>query len=105
MEDVSGWWMLLKTLGSLGLVLLSIFVVAWVYRKFARLDKWVSNQNTIRVVQTLDLGGKKKLMIVDIQHKRMLLGVAEQSITALAEMGEAKLDSIQGEKEHYAQTH
>lgn len=86
MEDSSQWLQLLRSLGSFALVIGLIFVLAWLAKRYFNPQKWGMSIQGIRVVQSLPLGVKKKLMVVEVEGKRLLLGVGNDSITRLCEL-------------------
>ena len=83
-ETASQWWILLKTLLSLGAVVAMIFALSWVAKKYLRPERCDGGGATgIKILQTYPVDSRKKLMIVEVQNHRVLLGVSEQSISYL----------------------
>jgi len=70
---------------SLLMVLLLIFVAAWVLKKFNLVNKPVSG---MKVVASLSLGTKERLMVVQVADKQLLLGVSTGQITLLKTLDE-----------------
>jgi flagellar biosynthetic protein FliO len=83
--EQEAWMTLLRTIGSLGLVLGLIFVMAWVFRRYIQPLQSKHSIDQIRVLATQDLGGKKKLMVVEFGGKKVLVGMTDQSMARLAE--------------------
>jgi len=93
MTDSSQWMMLLRALGSLALVLALIFTLSWLARRYFQPKKWSKSFSGIRVVQSLPLGAKKRLMVVEVENRKLLIGVGADSISAICDFGAAELDS------------
>ena len=77
-----------KIMASLVLILVMIAALAFLARRLQNL-KWAQggrqNDVTIRTSGVLNLGVKEKLLVVEVEGKRLLLGVTAQQITTLAE--------------------
>lgn len=82
MSDSSGWWMLLRTLASLGAVLALIYALAWFIKRYLRPEQWATGRSLseMKVIQSLSLEPKKKLMIVEVRNQELLLGISDLSI-------------------------
>lgn len=90
MEDGSQWMMLLRTLGSLALVVGLILALAWIAKRFLKLDRWSSLGSDIKVLQSQMIGSKKQLMVIEVENRRLLIGVAQDQINALCELDNQK---------------
>jgi flagellar biosynthetic protein FliO len=99
MEDGSQWMMLLRTLGSLALVVGLILALAWVAKRFLRLDRWSSVGSEIKILQSFMLGAKRQLMVIEVEDKRILIGVAQDSISTICELEGRKSPPIERQKE------
>lgn len=87
MEDTSQWLLLLRALGSLAVVVLTILAAAWFFRRYFRPDQWgMQSFGQIKVLQTMPIGTKKKLLLVEVDEKRMLLGVGSDTIRHICEL-------------------
>lgn len=78
--------MIFKTLGSLAFIVGLLFGLAFLAKRYFRPEKWGLKITGIRVVQSLPLDTKKKLMIVEVENQRLLIGVGQDSIQTLAEL-------------------
>lgn len=75
--------MLLGLMAVLGLII----GLAWLAR---RLNMGMTGSvANMRVMGALSVGAKEKILLVDVDNQRLLLGVTPQQITVLKEMGEA----------------
>lgn len=101
---MDSWMMLLKTVGSLALVLATIFVFAWVFRRFLHQRPWAGSQEGIRITRSLDLGAKKKLMVVEFGGREILVGLTDMSFSRLAErdLSPSSANTIRDEGVQYA---
>jgi len=79
----AGWMMIVKAFGSLTLVIATIFVVAWVFRRFIQPLQTSIKTQGFRITSMQDLGAKKKLMVVEFESKRLLVGMTEGSMATL----------------------
>jgi len=72
-------------LGSLILVLVCIFLFAFLMKK-SNLIRHGGNKNPIKVVAMQPLTNKSRIQIVEVYGKQYLLGVSEQSINLLDQL-------------------
>ena len=87
------WSQLFRVLGSLAVVLAIIFALAYVAKRYFNNQNWAKSFNQIRVIQSMPLGMKSKLMLVEVEDKKILLGVAQQQIQSLSEWKVEKQDA------------
>jgi flagellar biogenesis protein FliO len=71
----------------LGVLILRFFVVA---RDAVRSVKIASKPKSLRLCETLPLGDRRALMIVQIERRRFLLAATSQSITLLQRLEECR---------------
>lgn len=84
MADLSQGMVLVKTILSLAAVVGLIITLSWAAKKYLRPEKWAGQSlSNIQIIQMFAIEPKKKLLIVEVDGKRMLLGVAENSISSL----------------------
>ena len=71
-------------LGGLAIVIALIFVLAWAARRFSW-TKMIAHRTDgpIRLVGTLSLGTRERLVLVDVEGRRVLLGVVPGDISRL----------------------
>lgn len=67
---------------SLAIVLLLIFILAWLVKRFVPGAGRISTSH-MKVLSTLPLGGKERLMLVDVAGTQMVLGVSVAGIQCL----------------------
>lgn len=75
----------LSMITSLLMVLVLIIASAWVLKKFTMVNRSVSG---MKVISSLPLGHKEKLIVVEVGEKQLLLGVSAQSINLIKELDE-----------------
>lgn len=103
-DVVSSLTLLGKVSGSLILVILIIIVCAWLFRRIG--SSWLpSTTNKIRVVTSANLGGKERIVVVDVEGKRLVLGVAPGSVNRLSEqpipeVSELEKEPVESDKAH-----
>jgi len=73
---------LLRTMGALALVLALIFAVAQIAKKYLKPSNWAPTAG-IRVLQSFNLEPKKKLLVVEVENQKLLLGLSESNISCL----------------------
>lgn len=74
----------LHMLFGLGVVLALIALVAWLLRRFA--PGQVAGHGNLRVVAAVAVGPKERVVLVDVEETRLVLGVAPGLVTKLHEM-------------------
>lgn len=82
---------------SLAVVLLLIFILAWLVKRFAPGAARMGNRD-MRVLSVLTLGGKERLMLVDVAGQQMVLGVSAAGIQCLHVFEEPPLKAAQTEE-------
>ncbi len=70
---------------SLLLVLLAIVIAAWILKK---LQVGGSTANGLKVITSLNLGSKERLVVVQVGEKQLLLGLTGQQINLLDTLDE-----------------
>jgi flagellar protein FliO/FliZ len=65
---------------SLLMVLILIFASAWLLKKFNVVNNSVTG---MKVISSLSLGNKEKLIVVQVADEQLLLGVSSQQITLI----------------------
>jgi flagellar protein FliO/FliZ len=70
---------------SLLLVLLAIVIAAWIMKK---LQVGGSTANGLKVITSLNLGSKERLVVVQVGEKQLLLGLTGQQINLLDTLDE-----------------
>jgi flagellar protein FliO/FliZ len=76
---------------SLLLVVISILALAWLVKK---LNPNLIQQQDFKVIRSISLGSKERLLVVELDNKHHLLGVTSNSINYLYQLDE-KLEAIQ----------
>jgi flagellar protein FliO/FliZ len=86
MQDSQQWMMLLRAILSLAAVIGLILALAWAAKKFWRPERWGMNLTGIKIVHHLPLDSKKKIMVIEVEGKRFLVGVGTETISSLLEI-------------------
>ena len=73
-----------KMIAGLIFVIGSIAAMAWMYRRFSGFS--TSSNRNIRLESVLTLGNKEKLIVVQTDQHRLLIGVTANQINALMEL-------------------
>ncbi|MDH5425514.1 MAG: flagellar biosynthetic protein FliO [Gammaproteobacteria bacterium] len=66
---------------GLGLVLAIIFIMAWVVKRMGGMQLAGSQQ--LKILAGLSLGAREKVILIQVENKRMVLGVAQGQVNAL----------------------
>lgn len=69
---------------ALVIVLAILFVAAWGMRRFKLFNR--AGQGALEVVQGINLGPKERAVLIKIDNRRLLLGVAPGCVNLLAEL-------------------
>lgn len=72
---------MVKVLFALGFVVAAIFAVAWMFRRVGGLTGVASG--SLRIVGGLSLGGRERVVLVQVGEQQILLGVAPGRIQSL----------------------
>lgn len=67
---------------SLAIVLLVIFILAWLVRKAAP-SGFGGTKGQMKVLSVLPLGGKERIMLVDVAGTQMVLGISTAGVNCL----------------------
>lgn len=83
-HSLSGYYYraLFATVVIIGLIILG---AKW-YRRFSG-QKYVPARQSIKILARRNVGAKQSIMIVAVEGRKLALGVTDQSITTLAELG------------------
>lgn len=74
---------LMPMLGGLLLILVIIFFLAYLFKRFSNFSPASKN---IKILETQMIGTKEKLLIVRVQQQNFLIGVTPNSINQLGEL-------------------
>ncbi len=72
---------LLQLVGGLLIVILCIVVLAWVARRFSRLQR--SSDGRMEILGTLSMGARERVVLLRVGGQQLLLGVAPGRINTL----------------------
>ncbi len=72
---------LLQMIGSLLLVLAIIWVIAWLLKRYALIP--TSASNGIKIIATVGVGQRERVVIVEVEGARLVLGVAPGRVNTL----------------------
>lgn len=77
---------LLRVMGGLLLVVVMIIFLAWLVRRLNRAGLGISSG--FKVIASMNLGTREKIMLVNVGGRVLLLGVTSGSINTLHDFGE-----------------
>jgi flagellar biosynthetic protein FliO len=83
----SGTSLLARTVGGLGLVISLIVLGYVVVRRYG--PKYLRRQgaqSALKVIETLPIGEKRSIALIQVEDKRLLIGNTQQQITLLAQL-------------------
>lgn len=98
---------ILQAFMSLALVIGLIYLSAYIYKKLTNVTSKkinntkddVINKNKLNIISSLPLGSNKSLYVVEVSGKTLLLGVCENNISLIKELGQKEL-IIENEKQN-----
>lgn len=82
---------LFSTIGGLLLILVLIFGIAWAFKRYTHLPK--GRGQNMRVVGGVSLGPRERVVVVEIDDTRLVLGVAPGRVQTLHVLGEKKREA------------
>lgn len=80
--------MLMQVSGALTLIILIILCIAWLAKRCGLVTKHTVVKG-IKIDASLNLGGRERLIIVEVENRRLLLGVTSHHITCLHTLSSA----------------
>lgn len=75
---------LLQTSGGLLLILLLIFGGAWLFKRYGNLP--LGGKGVVKVLGGASVGARERVVLVEVEHTRLLLGVAPGQVRMLYEL-------------------
>ena len=91
LKSVSPAESLLPMLLGLIVILFIIFLLAFLFKRFTNFSP---AGNSIKIVETQIIGSKEKLMIIEVEQQKFLIGVTGQSISQLGELKNSEVSSL-----------
>ena len=82
--------MLAKMLGTLGLVVALIYVLGWLLSKMQ--VSRTAGGDAMRLLGGLSVGSKERVVMLEVNGERLLLGVAPGSVTAIGRVNGDQID-------------
>lgn len=79
-----------QVMASLLFIILIIVGLSWLYRKYG--ISYTSGTNTIKVISSLSLGGKEKVVLVQVGCEQILIGVSPGYVRKLHDVKEPVID-------------
>lgn len=74
---------LISVSAALGGIILLILLVAWIARRFGFAGTSAAGKKTLQIRASVNLGPRERVVIVDIEDARLVLGVTASQITHL----------------------
>jgi len=75
-----------RTVAALVFIILLVYGVSWVMKRLFLGQQRFTEKLPVRVVGSTFIGPKKSICLVDVQEKRLVLGVTDTSISFLTEL-------------------
>ena len=75
---------LLQTSGGLVLILLLIFGGAWLFKRYGNLP--LGGKGVVKVLGGASVGARERVVLVEVENTRLLLGVAPGQVRTLYEL-------------------
>lgn len=79
--DIGGGALFIKTIMGLGIVIGSILVLAWLLKRL-RVSQALRSQD-IKILSSMAMGTREKIVLVEVENKKILLGFAPGNISSL----------------------
>lgn len=76
---------LMQLVSGLAIVLLSILVLAWIAKRFNRMQS--PGGGNLRIVEGISMGARERVVVVEVDGERLLLGVSPGRINMLHSLG------------------
>ena len=80
---------IMNVFGSLIIVLGLLFALAWLYKKLAIK---LPGSNHIKIVSSVMLGPRERILVIEVQGKQRVLGVTANQINMLFELDQPLVD-------------
>lgn len=81
---------IIRTIGGMGLVIVLMVAAFFAVRKFApRYFNKTASERNLKLVETLSMGDKRSIALIEVANSRFLVGSTPQQINLLAAMPEA----------------
>ncbi len=78
------WFMMLKSIGMLCIVIALLIGVLFIFKQITEKRGGKINKNLIKLLSSLHVAPKERVMLLDVMGKKILIGVTQQSINCLA---------------------
>ena len=82
--SLSGDVSLMTVIGALALVIMLLIALALLVRRSGVARRLQGAQQACKVISSQSLGGRERLVLVDVGEQRLVLGVTASQITCLA---------------------
>ncbi len=86
----SGSGYILQLVSGLLVVLVSIIVLAWIAKRFNRMQSL--GGGNLRIIEGISMGARERVVVVEVDGSRLLLGVSPGRINMLHILGDASED-------------
>jgi flagellar protein FliO/FliZ len=83
------WMTLLKSAAMLSIVLAIVIGVLWVMKRLFYNRGGYGEHGIIKMLASCYVAPKERILLIDVMGEKILIGVTNQSITCLANMGKA----------------
>jgi flagellar biosynthetic protein FliO len=83
-DDLAGLGLLGKTALALGVVAACVLLCGWLVSRFGARPS--SSARVVQVVASTRVGQREKVVVVDVQGRRLVLGVTAQQVSCLCDL-------------------
>lgn len=86
---------LLSVSATLAGIIVLILCIAWLARRFGLTGVRASGKKTLHISASVNLGPRERIVIVDVEDARLVLGVTNSQITPLHTLPPASKDEVE----------
>jgi flagellar protein FliO/FliZ len=97
-ESINLYAELFKTAGMLAIVLGVMIGLLYLFKKYTTFAAGGLNKSSIKHLSSFHMGNREKLVIVEVEERRLLLGVTQNNISLILELDKIENENVETEK-------